>query len=202
MSCSRSISRQVSLDPCPGQSADLAGRDGRLRISAALLWMRAVIVPAALRFQQKWPGVGLTFRSVPFAQGVRLLKAGECDLHCGGCGRRRAAAGVPAPRAAARGHRRHRRPARAPAPVPAAHRARPGAQSHHERDKKLSGLRAGRPLYFGINRQTLCRLRVTGKGPRYAKLGRRIIYDVADLDPGWPRASVALPARNNLISEC
>ena len=62
----------------------LAGREGRFRIAAAPLWMRAVVVPAALRFQEKWPGVGLTFRSVPFAEGVRLLEAGECDLHVGG----------------------------------------------------------------------------------------------------------------------
>lgn len=62
----------------------VAGRDGRFRISAAPVWMRAVIVPAALRFQPAWPGVGLTFRSAPFCEGVRLLTAGESDLHCGG----------------------------------------------------------------------------------------------------------------------
>ena len=62
----------------------LAGRDGRFRITAPPLWMRAVVVPAALRFQQEWPGVSLTFRSAPFSEGVRLLSAGECDLHCGG----------------------------------------------------------------------------------------------------------------------
>ena len=60
----------------------LAGRGGRLLNTAAPLWMRAVVVPAALRFEKAWPGVGLTFRSVPFAEGVRLLEAG--DLHCGG----------------------------------------------------------------------------------------------------------------------
>ena len=62
----------------------LAGRDGRFRITAAPLWMRAVIVPAALRFEEAFPGVSLTFRSVPFSEGVRLLTAGESDLHCGG----------------------------------------------------------------------------------------------------------------------
>ena len=62
----------------------LAGRGGRLRITAAPLWMRAVVVPAALRFEKAWPGVGLTFRTVPFAQGLRLLEAGDCDLHIGG----------------------------------------------------------------------------------------------------------------------
>ena len=62
----------------------LAGRGGRLRITAAPLWMRAVVVPAALRFEKAFPGVALTFRSVPFAEGVRLLEAGDSDLHCGG----------------------------------------------------------------------------------------------------------------------
>ena len=62
----------------------VAGHDGRFRISAAPLWMRAVIVPAALRFQAAWPGVSLTFRSAPFSEGVRLLTAGKSDLHCGG----------------------------------------------------------------------------------------------------------------------
>ena len=62
----------------------LAGRGGSLRITAAPLWMRAVVVPAALRFEKAWPGVGLTFRNVPFAEGVRLLEAGDSDLHLGG----------------------------------------------------------------------------------------------------------------------
>ena len=62
----------------------LAGRGARLRITAAPLWMRAVVVPAALRFEKAFPGVGLTFRSVPFAEGVGLLEAGDSDLHLGG----------------------------------------------------------------------------------------------------------------------
>ena len=62
----------------------LAGRGARLSVTAAPLWMRAVVVPAALRFEKAWPGVALTFRSVPFAQALRLLEAGDSDLHCGG----------------------------------------------------------------------------------------------------------------------
>ena len=38
----------------------VAGRDGRLRVSAAPLWMRAVVAPATLRFQTEHPDVGLT----------------------------------------------------------------------------------------------------------------------------------------------
>ena len=36
------------------------GRDGRVRVTAAPLWMRVVIAPAALRCQDAFPGVALT----------------------------------------------------------------------------------------------------------------------------------------------
>ena len=36
--------------------------------------------------------------------------------------------------------------------------------------------------YLGLSPSTLNRKRVTGDGPRYSKLGRRVIYDVRDLD--------------------
>ena len=62
----------------------VAGRGARLRVSAAPLWMRAVVAPAALRFQTECPGVGLTLRSAAFAEGVRLLADGAGDLHFGG----------------------------------------------------------------------------------------------------------------------
>ena len=62
----------------------VAGRRGRLRVSATPLWMRAVVAPAAVRFQAACPGVGLTLRTLPFSEGVRLLEGGESDLHCGG----------------------------------------------------------------------------------------------------------------------
>ena len=61
-----------------------AGRDGGFRVTAAPLWMRAVIVPAALRFQKACPGVGLGLRTAPFSEGVRLLADGAGDLHFGG----------------------------------------------------------------------------------------------------------------------
>ena len=61
-----------------------AGRGGRLRVSAAPLWMRAIVAPAALRFQRECPDVGLTLRSAAFAEGVRLLADGAGDLHWGG----------------------------------------------------------------------------------------------------------------------
>ena len=36
--------------------------------------------------------------------------------------------------------------------------------------------------YLGLSVKTLEKLRVTGRGPRYAKAGRRVIYDRRDLD--------------------
>ena len=36
--------------------------------------------------------------------------------------------------------------------------------------------------YLGLSVSTLEKLRVTGRGPRYAKAGRRVIYDRRDLD--------------------
>ena len=37
-------------------------------------------------------------------------------------------------------------------------------------------------VYLGLSVKTLEKLRVTGRGPRYAKAGRRVIYDRRDLD--------------------
>ena len=62
----------------------VAGRGERFQVTAAPLWMRAVVARAALRFQQACPAVGLTLRTVTFSEGVRLLAAGASDLHCGG----------------------------------------------------------------------------------------------------------------------
>ena len=62
----------------------VSGRGGRLRISASPLWMRTVVAPATVHFHTACPGVGLTLRTVPFSEGVRLLESGESDLHCGG----------------------------------------------------------------------------------------------------------------------
>lgn len=38
--------------------------------------------------------------------------------------------------------------------------------------------------YVRLSERTLERLRLTGGGPRYAKLGRRVVYRQSDLD-GW-----------------
>lgn len=62
----------------------VAGRDGRFRVTAGPMWMRAVIAPAALRFHSVCPDVGLSLRTMPFSDGMRLLEGGASDLHCGG----------------------------------------------------------------------------------------------------------------------
>ena len=36
--------------------------------------------------------------------------------------------------------------------------------------------------YLGLSPSTLNRMRVTGDGPPYSKVGRRVIYDAGDLD--------------------
>ncbi|KQV33122.1 MULTISPECIES: helix-turn-helix domain-containing protein [unclassified Rhizobium] len=36
--------------------------------------------------------------------------------------------------------------------------------------------------YLGLSKSTLDKLRCFGGGPRYFKLGRPVVYDVADLD--------------------
>jgi predicted DNA-binding transcriptional regulator AlpA len=36
--------------------------------------------------------------------------------------------------------------------------------------------------YTGLSCSTLNKLRCSGQGPRFAKVGRRVVYDVADLD--------------------
>lgn len=36
--------------------------------------------------------------------------------------------------------------------------------------------------YLGLSRRTLEKWRATGKGPRYSRLGRSVVYAVADLD--------------------
>lgn len=41
--------------------------------------------------------------------------------------------------------------------------------------------------YTGLARQTLAKLRVYGDGPRFAKLGRKVVYRKADLD-NWINA--------------
>jgi len=42
--------------------------------------------------------------------------------------------------------------------------------------------------YLGVSPATLNRMRTTGEGPRYAKVGSRVIYSPTDLD-AWVEAN-------------
>jgi len=53
-------------------------------------------------------------------------------------------------------------------------------ESHPNGPRYLSTKQAAE--YVGLSPCTLNRMRVTGEGPRYAKAGRRVVYDRADLD--------------------
>jgi predicted DNA-binding transcriptional regulator AlpA len=53
---------------------------------------------------------------------------------------------------------------------------------HPTEHRRLSGTEAAR--YLGISASTLSKLRVFGGGPKFHKLGRRVVYDTRDLD-GW-----------------
>ena len=65
-------------------AAAVSGRAGIFRLTATPVWMQAVIAPAAARFRERLPGVGLALRTAPLAKGRLLLADGESDLHCGG----------------------------------------------------------------------------------------------------------------------
>ena len=54
-------------------------------------------------------------------------------------------------------------------------------QDAHEHGIRLRSVREA-AAYLGISVSTLAKLRLTGKGPRYVKLGRRVLYDVRDLE--------------------
>lgn len=41
---------------------------------------------------------------------------------------------------------------------------------------------AGASRHTGLSMSLLEKMRVTGTGPRYCKLGRRVVYRIADLD--------------------
>jgi predicted DNA-binding transcriptional regulator AlpA len=51
--------------------------------------------------------------------------------------------------------------------------------------KKLSTYEAAE--YLGLGKSTLDKLRVTGGGPIFIKVGKRIVYDPADLDSWFDR---------------
>src|SRR5438445_213494 len=73
-----------------------------------------------------------------------------------------------------------------PLSTPLASPPQPGASReasmHPAEHQRLSGPEAAQ--YLGISASTLSKLRVFGGGPKFHKLGRRVVYDTRDLD-GW-----------------
>ena len=65
-------------------AAELAGHTGRFRVTAAPVWMQAVIAPAVQVFHAVFPDVELKLRTASWREGVRRLADGRSDLHCGG----------------------------------------------------------------------------------------------------------------------
>ncbi len=65
-------------------AAALAGRTGRFRVTAAPLWMQAVVAPAVKAFHAAFPEIELRLRTAAWREGARLLADGRSDLHCGG----------------------------------------------------------------------------------------------------------------------
>ena len=64
--------------------AALAGRTGSFRITAAPVWMQAVLVPAVAAFHAAFPEIELKLRTAAWRDGVRMLADGSADLHVGG----------------------------------------------------------------------------------------------------------------------
>jgi len=79
----RRIVREIG-DGEAAVAAEHAGRTGRFRVTAAPVWMQAVVTPAVQAFHAAFPEVELKLRTVPWREGVRLLADGRGDLHCGG----------------------------------------------------------------------------------------------------------------------
>ena len=79
----RRILREIG-DGEEAVSAAIAGRTGRFRVTAAPLWMQAVVAPAVQAFHAAFPEVELKLRTAAWREGVRLLADGRSDLHCGG----------------------------------------------------------------------------------------------------------------------
>ena len=50
--------------------------------------------------------------------------------------------------------------------------------------------------YTGLSHSTLNKLRCSGGGPRFAKIGRRVLYDIADLD-SWIATHLKISTSNS-----
>ena len=79
--------RRIIRETADGEAAvaaELAGHAGRYRVTAAPVWLHAVLVPAVAQYHAAFPEVELKLRAASWREGVRLLADGESDLHVGG----------------------------------------------------------------------------------------------------------------------
>ena len=62
----------------------VAGRRGCIRATAEAPWMEIVLPEAVGRFRERFPAIELRLRGAGRAEGLRLLEAGDSEMHCGG----------------------------------------------------------------------------------------------------------------------
>ena len=79
--------RHILREFAAAERAAEAIRDGRgapRRVTAGPVWVDAVLPRAIARLREEFPGVELRLDTATGAEGLRLLAAGESDLHRGG----------------------------------------------------------------------------------------------------------------------
>ena len=79
----RRILREFGTAEATAEAAR-SGRTGPLRVTAGPVWVDAIVPPAIARFREAVPGIERRLDTATRAEGLRLLAAGETDLHCGG----------------------------------------------------------------------------------------------------------------------
>lgn len=59
------------------------GGRGSLRVSASPIWMHALLPRVIKLFHEDFPMVEVVLNTTSYSQGVRMLREGKSDLHCG-----------------------------------------------------------------------------------------------------------------------
>ena len=61
-----------------------SGRTGAFRLTAGLMWRATVVAQAVGTFQEEFPAIEVRVETTTRVEGLRLLAAGESDMHAGG----------------------------------------------------------------------------------------------------------------------
>ncbi len=64
-------------------NSTLDGARGLLRVSAGPVWMQGVLPRVIEQFHEKLPQVELILSTTSYREGIKLLREGKSDLHCG-----------------------------------------------------------------------------------------------------------------------